>query len=179
MAFSPRAHRRERSRAGRANSAAGSDQGAAVERGGPGDQPRRQRLRVQRGAGDRAMRYAKLWVLAAAAGLLSFPAAAAAKPLDAYGFGARASALRSASTNVAAEIIPNLYFGLGLTYIASTSGTLDIFGSVNTTDPQHTRLSSAVDVTFSSVRYPTIGLLWTPGNWRFGVTYRHEFVLTL
>lgn len=83
------------------------------------------------------------------------------------------------ATSVALELLDDLYLGAGLTYIASTSGTLDVQGTVNTAGAELTRLSSAVDVTFSSVRYPTIGVLFTPGSWRFGLNYRHEFVLEL
>jgi long-chain fatty acid transport protein len=78
------------------------------------------------------------------------------------------------------EIFDGLYFGAGLTYIASTKGVLDVVGTVSASDADRTRLFSAVDVTFSSVRYPTLALLYAPlPELRFGLTYRHEFVLGL
>lgn len=84
------------------------------------------------------------------------------------------------STSAAVEILDGLYFGAGLTYIAGTKGVLDVVGTVSASDAERTRLFSSVDVRFSSVRYPTVSVLYVPADdWRFGVTYRHEFVLTL
>jgi long-chain fatty acid transport protein len=84
------------------------------------------------------------------------------------------------STSAAVEIVDNLYFGTGLTYIAGTKGTLDVTGKVSASNSERTELFSAVEVEFSSVRYPTFGLMYEPTEGlRFGVTYRHEFVLEL
>jgi long-chain fatty acid transport protein len=84
------------------------------------------------------------------------------------------------STSAAFEIFDGLYFGAGLTYIASTKGGLDVTGVVNASDASRTELLSAVDVTFSSVRYPTFGVVFAPySDLRLGLTYRHEFSLEL
>lgn len=84
------------------------------------------------------------------------------------------------STSAAVEILDGLYFGTGLTYIAGTQGVLDVTGRVSASNAERTELFSSVDVTFSSVRYPTLGLIYEPiSGLRLGLTYRHEFVLEL
>ncbi len=83
------------------------------------------------------------------------------------------------SAGGAFEVIDDLYIGGGLTFLTDTAGTLDIQGTVNATSIEHTRLFSAVDVELSAVRYPSFGIQYRPGPWRFGVAYRDEFVLRL
>lgn len=83
------------------------------------------------------------------------------------------------SAGGAVEVYDDIYVGATLTFLTDTKGTLDINGTVNATSVEHTRLFSAVDVELSAVRYPTFGVLWTPGDWRFGVVYRDEFILRL
>ncbi|MBI2379001.1 MAG: hypothetical protein HYV07_33710 [Deltaproteobacteria bacterium] len=83
------------------------------------------------------------------------------------------------ATTLAVELIDGLSFGAGLTYIASTRGTLEVRGSVSASKEELTRLVSAVDVTFSSVRTPTLGLAFARGPIRLGLTFREQFVLEL
>lgn len=84
------------------------------------------------------------------------------------------------STSIAIETFKDLYIGAGLTFLANTKGVLDMTGEVSLSDPAKTQLLSDVDVDLASVRYPAVGLLFTPGeNWRFGLTWREEFNLRL
>lgn len=83
------------------------------------------------------------------------------------------------STSVAVQIIGDLHLGAGLTFLANTKGNLKVDGDVRLFDGDQTALLSAVDVNLESVRYATVGLLYKPGRWRFGVTFRDEFVLRL
>lgn len=83
------------------------------------------------------------------------------------------------SASLGLEIARDLYIGGGLTFLANTKGVLEMQGEVALFEPENTQLFSAVDVDLEAVRYPTFGLLFTPGNWRFGVTWREEFSLRL
>lgn len=83
------------------------------------------------------------------------------------------------SSSLAFEVIDGLFIGGGLTYLANTSGTLDITGDVGLFDVELTRLSSAVDVDLASVRYWTVGALYRGDGWRVGATWREDFSLKL
>lgn len=83
------------------------------------------------------------------------------------------------SSSLALEVIDGLFIGGGLTYLANTSGTLDITGDVGLRDVELTRLSSAVDVDLKSVRYWTVGALYRGDGWRIGATWREDFSLAL
>lgn len=84
------------------------------------------------------------------------------------------------TSSLAFEVLPDLFVGAGLTYLSNTTGTLDVEGVVHLTDAERTRLTSAVDVDLSAVRYASAGVLWTPGDrWRFGLAFRDEFSLAL
>jgi len=84
------------------------------------------------------------------------------------------------TTSAAAQILDNLYLGLGLTYLSNTEGSLDMSGLVNFSDADETALFSGVDVNLTAVRYLSAGVLFTPGErWRFAVAFRDEFQLRL
>ncbi len=84
------------------------------------------------------------------------------------------------SSSAAFEVLPNLFLGGGLTYLANTSGVLDIEGQVSLTDAERTRLFSAVDVDLASVRYWTVGARYDLSDrWRFGAVWRQDFSLRL
>ncbi|MBI4816318.1 MAG: hypothetical protein HY791_08670 [Deltaproteobacteria bacterium] len=83
------------------------------------------------------------------------------------------------STSLGVELLEGFAIGAGLTYIASTKGTLGVAGEVSASRAELTRLVSEVDVTFSSVRTPAFGLSYSAGPLSFGITYRDEFVLEL
>ncbi len=83
------------------------------------------------------------------------------------------------TTSGALEIVEDLFFGFGLTYLSNTGGTVEIDGVVSASKVEDTRLFSGVDVSLPAVRYPSFGLLWTPGPWRLGLTWREEFSLEI
>ena len=84
------------------------------------------------------------------------------------------------TTSVGFEVVPNLMLGVGLSYLSDTRGTLDMSGLVSIQDSEQTSLFSAVDVDLSAVRYPSAGLLWTPGEHaRIGIGFRERFSLDL
>ncbi len=83
------------------------------------------------------------------------------------------------SSSGAFEIIEGLYLGGGLTYLANTSGTLEMKGDVDFANAEQTELFSAVDVNLAAVRYWTVGALFERGDWRVGLTWRQEFSLRL
>jgi len=85
------------------------------------------------------------------------------------------------TTSAAFEVVPDLFYaGIGLTYLSDTGGRLDIAGAVDLQDAGGTTLISGVDVTFEAVRYPSAGLLLTPGDHlRVGLAFRDAFDLTL
>lgn len=83
------------------------------------------------------------------------------------------------TTSFAFEIVDDLYVGAGLTYLSDTVGTLGMEGLADLADAEQTAFFSGVNVDLKSVRYPSAGLLWTPGNWRFGLGFRDEFFLGL
>lgn len=83
------------------------------------------------------------------------------------------------TASLAMEVVEDLYVGAGLTFLANTQGTVDIRGDVGVLGVDQTVLLSSVDVDLPAIRYPSAGVLWTPGNWRFGFTFRDEFNLAI
>jgi long-chain fatty acid transport protein len=83
------------------------------------------------------------------------------------------------SASLAVELWDDLYVGAGLTFLSNAEGEVLVSGVVNATDETQTTLFSGVDVGFPSVRYPAVGVLWAPGRWRLGATFRQEFSLAL
>ncbi len=83
------------------------------------------------------------------------------------------------AASLAIELFEDLYVGGGLTFLANTKGQVDIRGDVGALDVDKTVLISSVDVDLPAIRYPSAGVLWTPGNWRFGFAFRGEFNLAI
>ncbi len=84
------------------------------------------------------------------------------------------------SSSAGVEILEGLYLGAGLTYLANTSGTLEIRGDVSATDAEQTTLLSAVDVDLAAIRYWTVGARYDLGDhWSLGATWRQDFALRL
>jgi long-chain fatty acid transport protein len=83
------------------------------------------------------------------------------------------------AANLAVQIVPGLYLGAGLTFMSRTVGDLFLKGAVAVSDPDASSLTSKIDVSLRSVRYPQVGLLWEPLRYlSLAVTYRHSFTLT-
>jgi len=84
------------------------------------------------------------------------------------------------SSSGGVEVIEGLYVGAGLTYLANTSGVLEIRGDVDLLDEARTTLKSGVDVDLAAVRYWTVGARYElDDEWRFGLTWREDFSLRL
>ena len=84
------------------------------------------------------------------------------------------------TSSAAVQLVGDLYFGAGVTYLSNTHGVLDVEGTVHATDASRTRLRSAVDVDLAAVRSPSFGLMYRPGDhWRFGAAWREAFSLAL
>jgi long-subunit fatty acid transport protein len=83
------------------------------------------------------------------------------------------------TTSLAFEIIDVLYIGGGLTYLSDTGGVMKMEGLADISEADQTAFFSGVDVDLASVRYASAGLLYTPGDWRFGFAFRDEFYLGL
>ncbi len=77
------------------------------------------------------------------------------------------------------EVLDDLFLGFGLTFLSDTAGQVDIDGIVSASDVGDTELLSAINVALPAVRYPSFGLLYAPGPWRFGLTWREEFSLSI
>lgn len=83
------------------------------------------------------------------------------------------------AASLAVEVWEDLYVGAGLTFLSHTVGVLDVTGQVDFFESDKTVLTSSLREDLVAVRYPSAGVLWTPGDWRFGVAYRDEFFLKL
>jgi long-chain fatty acid transport protein len=83
------------------------------------------------------------------------------------------------STSLSLEIWEDLYVGGTLTFLSNSEGQVSLEGTVSASDPEDTEVFGAVDVAFPAVRYPSLGVLWTPGRWRVGAVFRQEFGLHL
>jgi long-chain fatty acid transport protein len=84
------------------------------------------------------------------------------------------------TTSIALELFDDFFVGGGVSFLANTRGVVDIRGDVAFFDAQHTELMSSLDVELNSVRYPSIGMAYRPGNhWRIGLTWREEFILSM
>ena len=84
------------------------------------------------------------------------------------------------TSSASVQIVDDLFFGAGVTYLSNTEGKLDVEGVVHTSDVSKTRLLSSVNVNLRAVRYPSFGLMWRPGaHWRFGLAERESFSLAL
>jgi long-chain fatty acid transport protein len=83
------------------------------------------------------------------------------------------------AASVGFEVVEDLFVGGSLTFLTSTKGSVDIRGQVGILDEEKTVLLGGVDVRLPAVRYAGAGVLWTPGRWRFGLSFRDEFKLEI
>jgi long-chain fatty acid transport protein len=86
------------------------------------------------------------------------------------------------AANLAIEPIEGLQIGAGITYMAATRGTVSLEGEIVVPDPDgdRTSLVSSMDVGLEAIRYPSVGVRWTPApGWALGLTWRDEFSLDL
>jgi long-chain fatty acid transport protein len=84
------------------------------------------------------------------------------------------------SANFALEPIDHVFIGGGLTFMANTSGVLEIEGLVSLDDNEDTVLQGAVDVNVESARYGQVGILIAPdAPWTLGLVWRQDYRLEL
>jgi long-chain fatty acid transport protein len=83
------------------------------------------------------------------------------------------------ATNLAIELFDGLTIGAGLTFLTDTSGEVAIGGTL-TPDPSEGDLSNAVDVSFKTARFPSVGLHWQATDaLRLGLAWRSQMAVTL
>jgi long-chain fatty acid transport protein len=84
------------------------------------------------------------------------------------------------SASLAVEIFEGLTVGASLSFLSHTKGRLDVSGLVGFTDPDETQLRTGVVEDLVAVRYPTIGIHYSPTQeMKLGLTFREEFALEL
>ena len=78
--------------------------------------------------------------------------------------------------NLAVRPVPWLHLGGGVAFLTNTGGTLDLQGIVRVPNSDDSTLSTAVNVDFKTVRYPSAGVLVAPpeGSWSVGLAWREE-----
>ena len=78
------------------------------------------------------------------------------------------------------EVLPGLFIGAGLTYLANTQARVEMNGFVHLNEADETFLDSAVDADLKSVRYWNAGILYHPTpTWAISATWRQSFNLFL
>jgi len=84
------------------------------------------------------------------------------------------------TANFAFEPVDHLFIGGGVTFMANTSGRLNVAGVVSLDVPEETVLQGSVDVDIESARYAQAGILYAPdAPWSLGLTFRQEYFLDL
>jgi len=84
------------------------------------------------------------------------------------------------AANLAFEPLPWLDIGGGLSFMASTEGTLDISGEANLFNLYQSQLRHQVDASLGAIRYPQFGARVKLGKRAaLGVAYRGQFALHL
>ena len=84
------------------------------------------------------------------------------------------------ATNVAVSPFEWLQIGGGLSFMSSTEGRLDISGSADVTQPEHSELRHEVDANLTAIRYPQAGIrVALSPRVALSAVYRGEFKLKL
>lgn len=84
------------------------------------------------------------------------------------------------AANLAIQPLPWLWIGGGLSFMSSTTGTLDISGRANVFEPDSSELRHQVDADLTAVRYPQAGARVALGDRvALAAVYRGEFQLGL
>lgn len=82
--------------------------------------------------------------------------------------------------NVAVAPIPELEFGIGYSFLASTDGRIAVTGQADIFAPETSRLRHEVDADLAAVRYPQLGArVHLSKHATLGLVYRGEFQLAL
>ena len=84
------------------------------------------------------------------------------------------------SASLAVEVFEGLTIGASLSFLSHTKGQLDVSGLVGFTDSDETQLRTGVVEDLVAVRYPTVGIHYSPTpEMKLGITFREEFALEL
>jgi len=84
------------------------------------------------------------------------------------------------NVNLAISPLPWLHIGGGINFLTHTRGSVDLTGLLFVDDVERSTLPTSIDVTFSTFRYPSVGLLIAPNdNWSIGLCYREEVAVEL
>lgn len=84
------------------------------------------------------------------------------------------------ATNLAIRPLKWLEVGGGVTYLAATSGTLDITGTADLANPESSQLRHEVDADLAPIRYPQAGVrVVASDDLAFGLVYRGQTKLKL
>jgi hypothetical protein len=84
------------------------------------------------------------------------------------------------AANIAIEPFPWLQIGGGLSFMASTTGTLDISGEANIFSVDQSQVRHEVDASLDAIRYPQVGARVALGKRAaLAVVYRGQFALDL
>jgi long-chain fatty acid transport protein len=84
------------------------------------------------------------------------------------------------AANLALQIFPWLTIGGGLSFMAATTGTLDITGQADLLDVDASELRHEVDADLTAIRYPQFGARFDLSKRvALGIAYRGQFALDL
>lgn len=84
------------------------------------------------------------------------------------------------AADVALELPGHLALGVGIAYMSSTQGSVELDGLVAIPDPEASDLDLAIDVDLRTIRYPTAGAAWQATPWlTLAASYRGGFKLVL
>jgi long-chain fatty acid transport protein len=82
--------------------------------------------------------------------------------------------------NLAVSPVPWLQIGGGLSFMAATTGSIEITGQADLFAPQSSQLRHRIDADTTSIRYPQAGVRVAPSDrLAFALVYRGEFRLRL
>lgn len=82
--------------------------------------------------------------------------------------------------NLGLELPHGLALGVGIAYMSSTQGSVELDGLVAIPDPEDSDLDLAIDVDLKTIRYPQAGVAWQALPWlSVAASYRGGFKLVL
>ncbi len=82
--------------------------------------------------------------------------------------------------NLAIELPHGVALGVGIAYMSSTQGSVELDGLVAIPDPEDSDLALAIDVDLKTIRYPQAGIAWQLLPWlTVAASYRGGFKLVL
>ncbi|HIA01893.1 MAG TPA: hypothetical protein EYN66_08280 [Myxococcales bacterium] len=84
------------------------------------------------------------------------------------------------SVNLAVQPLPWLHIGGGINFLVHTRGTVHLEGLIFLDEVARSTLPTSVAVDFTTVRYPSFGVLITPNEtWAIGMSFRDQVSVEL